>query len=227
MVTLEKIIKVNLPDEIDPEIEFSDAPIAQILVANVGSRSPIVARTILQSKDFSGLHRESSRPAIQEIAWRVMESLLAFDRTIASIQRSIDTVKKTIEIEFERYVVGSSPSHPPIAEGVEADFRSAVLLSHAALNDVSELFPLILAAKCKRGRYDQIIAWSRETFGENDVLSLMLQADHSRCTLSRPARRAGVQVSSAAAIEAHGWLVSTRDEKEAPHRCERHRLTRR
>jgi hypothetical protein len=38
MVTLEKIIKVNLPDEIDPEIEFSDAPIAQILVANVGSR---------------------------------------------------------------------------------------------------------------------------------------------------------------------------------------------
>ena len=61
---------------------------------------------------------------------------------------------------------------------MEADFRSAVLLSHAALNDVSELFPLILAAKCKRGRYDQIIAWSKETFGENDVLSLMLQADH-------------------------------------------------
>src|SRR6202166_5334115 len=52
-VSLDKIIRVNLPNDIDPEMEHDDAPIAQTLIAAEGSRSSIVARTILQSTSSS------------------------------------------------------------------------------------------------------------------------------------------------------------------------------
>jgi hypothetical protein len=51
-ISLDKITRVNLPNDIDPEIEHEDAPIAQTLVVAKGTRSPIVARTILQARDF-------------------------------------------------------------------------------------------------------------------------------------------------------------------------------
>jgi hypothetical protein len=179
MVSLEKIIRINLPDEIDPDMDHENAPITQTAIAGKGSRSPIVARTILQARDFCRfLPSDEHQGRTQDIAWEVMLSLLAFDRTIEWLRNSIAAKKAEISESYKTYVSGSSPPPPPVVEGLEIEFRSAVLIANHALNAISELFPALFEMKFTRGRFDRIIAWSIEKFGRDDLLSLMLTEDH-------------------------------------------------
>jgi hypothetical protein len=39
-ISLKKIVRINLPDDIDPALEYADAPIAQTGILNKGSRHP-------------------------------------------------------------------------------------------------------------------------------------------------------------------------------------------
>src|ERR1700688_902037 len=111
-VSLDKIIRVNLPNDIDPEMEHDDAPIAQTLIAAEGSRSSIVARTILQAEDFSQfLSNEERQRRVQDIAWEVMTSLLAIGRLVNGLRIAIDAKQDEILPKYSRYSVGSSP--PP------------------------------------------------------------------------------------------------------------------
>lgn len=178
MVTLEKIIRVNLPDDIDPEMNYEDAPTTQTLIIGKGSRHPLIARTILQAEDFSAVLAGPKRKIIQDIAWEVMLSLLAFERSLKWLRDSIEAKQAEISEKYELYVSGSSPPPVPIVEGVEIEFRSIVLIANHALNAISELFPALFDASFRRGRFDQIITWSNKTFGAEDPLSRMLEGDH-------------------------------------------------
>ncbi len=177
-ISLDKTIRVNLPNDIDPEMEHDDAPIAQTLIAAKGSRSPIVARTILQAKDFSQfIPNEEGQRRVQDIAWEVMTSLLAIAGLINGLRTAIDAKQDEILPNYSLYSVGSSPPPVPIVESLEIDFRSIVLLANHTLNSISELFPAFFEVDFKRGSFDRIAKWSAKTFGEADPLSQMLRAD--------------------------------------------------
>jgi hypothetical protein len=178
-VSLNKIIRINLPDDIDPQLLHENAPIAQTLIVEKGSRNPIVARTILQAEDFSRFFpRKEQYKKVQDIAWEVMFSLLALDRISGSIEASVEAKKSEIEKEFPLYTDGESPPPPPIIEDLEIQFRSAVLIANHALNSISEIFPAFFEMKFKRGAFDRLLNWSIQTFGENDILTMMLRSDH-------------------------------------------------
>jgi hypothetical protein len=177
-VSLDKIIRVNLPNDIDPEIEHEDAPIAQTLVATKGSRSPIIARTILQAEDFSKfLSGQEPQRQMQDIAWEVMLSLLSIERLVTGIRASIDAKCAEILPKYSNYAEGSSPPPPPIVQDLEIDFRSVVLLANHTLNSISELFTAVFEINIKRGAFDRIAKWATKTFGEDDPLAQMLRAD--------------------------------------------------
>jgi hypothetical protein len=177
-ISLDRTIRVNLPNDIDPEMEHDDAPIAQTLIATKGSRSPIVARTILQAKDFSQFIPDQERQhRIQDIAWEVMTSLLAVERLVTGLRTAIDTKRDEILPNYSIYAAGSSPPPAPIVENLEIDFRSVVLLANHILNSISELFPAFFDVGIKRGSFDRIAKWSADTFGECDPLAQMVQAD--------------------------------------------------
>jgi hypothetical protein len=177
-ISLDKIIRVNLPNDIDPEMEHEDAPIAQTLIAAKGSRNPIVARTVLQAKDFSQfIPDEERRRRVQDIAWEVMASLLAIGGLVNGLRSAIDAKQDEILLNYSVYAAGSSPPPAPIVESLEIDFRSIVLLANHTLNSISELFPAFFEADFKRGAFDRIAKWSVKTFGEADPLTRMLQAD--------------------------------------------------
>jgi len=181
IISLEKSIRVNLPDNIDPDMEYPDAPTTQTLVISKGSRNAIVARTILQAKDFSQfLTNEDVRKKVMDIAWEAMQSLLAFSETVEWLRISIHEKKNEIAKDHERYISGTSPPPVPIVDGLETEFRSAVLIANHSLNAISELFPALfnLGGKFRRGRFDLISKWCSEQFGDDDLLSLMLQSDH-------------------------------------------------
>jgi hypothetical protein len=177
-ISLNKIIRVNLPNDVDPEMEQDDAPITQTLITANGSRSPIVARTILQAKDFSQFipHGEPQR-RVQDIAWEVMASLLAIGRLVDALRSTIDAKQDEILPNYSRYAAGSSPPPVPIVESLEIDFRSIILLTNHTLNSISELFPAYFEANFKRGSFDRIAKWAARTFGEADPLTQMLRAD--------------------------------------------------
>ncbi len=72
-ITLKKIIRLNTPDDLDPDLKFSDVPTTQDVILELGSRSPIVARTILQMTDagpFSASQKERER--LLDISWDVI-----------------------------------------------------------------------------------------------------------------------------------------------------------
>jgi hypothetical protein len=193
-ITLNKIIRVNLPDDLDPELDHPDAPTTQTLIVARGSRSPIIARTILQARDFTHLHADPKiKAGIEDVAWEVMQSLLAFKRIVDSLDKSIETTTKEIEPEFEKYISGTSPPPLPMIDGIESDFRSAVLTANQSLNAVSELFRLLFAndfGNFRPGRFDTIISWSRRTFGSEDLLTKTLEGDHRWINLWREVRNA-------------------------------------
>jgi hypothetical protein len=178
-VSLDKIIRVNLPDDADPAMQHANAPITQTLIVENGSRSSIVARAILQAKDFSRLFpAQEKQERMQDIAWEVMFSLLAMDRIVTHLNTSIESKKATISEDYSRYVTGASPPPPPIVEDLELQFRSAVLISNHAVNTISELFSVFFDVNFRRGAFDRITSWSSQRFGKDDVLTLMLEGDH-------------------------------------------------
>lgn len=178
-ISLEKIIRLNMPDDLDPDMEHPDAPTTQTLIFSKGSRSPIVARTILQAKDFSQfLKSKEKQEKITDVAWEVMSSLLAMDRMVRVLRNSIEAKKAEISDNFSNYVVGSSPPPIPIVEELEIDFRSAVLVANHTLNSISELFQAFFEIEFKRGAFDRISRWSNQSFGTGDILTQMLEKDH-------------------------------------------------
>ena len=177
-ISLDKTIRVNLPNDIDPEMEHDDAPIAQTLVAAKGSRNPIVARTILQAEDFLRfISSEERRRRIQDIAWEAMTSLLAISRLANELRAAVDSKKDEILPDYSLYALGPSPPPVPIVESLEIDFRSIVLLANHTMNSISELFPAFFEQDFKRGSFDRIAKWASRTFGESDPLAQMLRAD--------------------------------------------------
>ncbi|MET3906295.1 hypothetical protein ABID59_000616 [Bradyrhizobium sp. S3.3.6] len=177
-ISLDKTIRVNLPNDLDPEMEHDDAPIAQTLVASKGSRNPIIARTILQAEDFLRfIPNEERQRRVRDIAWEVMTSLLAISSQITGLRSAIDSKRDEILPDYSLYALGPSPPPAPIVESLEIDFRSVVLLANHTLNSISELFPVFFEQDFKRGKFDRIPRWASRTFGEADPLSRMLRAD--------------------------------------------------
>jgi hypothetical protein len=177
-ISLDKIIRVSLPNDIDPRMEHDDAPVAQTLIANKGSRSPIVARTILQARDFSRFISDEERQRrVQDVAWEVMTSLLGVERSVRELRTAIDTKRDEILPNYSVYAAGSSPPPVPIVENLEIDFRSIVLFANHNLNSISELFPAFFDMDFKRGSFDRIAKWTVKKFGEADPLTQMIQAD--------------------------------------------------
>jgi hypothetical protein len=177
-ISLTKTIRVNLPNDIDPEIKYENAPITQTLIAAKGSRSPIVARTILQARDFSQfIPDEEQQRKVQDIAWEVMVSLLGIERLVGRLRTAIDAKRVEILPNYSIYASGTSPPPVPIVESLEIDFRSIVLLANHVLNAISELFPAFFEMDFKRGAFDRIVKWTAKVFGQGDPLTQMLRAD--------------------------------------------------
>lgn len=161
VITLEKIIRINLPDDVDPQLEYADAPITQTGILNKGSRNTLVARTILQANDFSKwIPDKEKQQRVQDIAWEVMFALLAFDRILNWLKSSIDERQNEITKNFEKHVTGPSPDALPIVEDLETEFRSAIFVAKHALNSISERFPALFDVDVGRGRYDRILSWA-------------------------------------------------------------------
>jgi hypothetical protein len=180
VITLDKIIRINLPDDVDAQLEYADAPITQTGILNKGSRNALVARTILQANDFSKwIPDKEKQQRVQDIAWEVMFSLLAFDRILNWLKSSIDERQNEIAKNLEKHVTGPSPHALPIVEDLETEFRSAIFIAKHALNSISELFPALFDVDVGRGRYDQILLWAEKRFGKDEPLCLMLRADQN------------------------------------------------
>ena len=180
VISLNRIIRINLPDDADPQLQYADAPTTQTGILNKGSRNPLVARTILQANDFSKwISDKEKQQSVQDIAWEVMFALLAFDRSLNWLKASIDKQQNEIAENIEKYVTGPSPHALPIVEDLETEFRSAIFIAKHALNSISELFPAFFDIDVGRGRYDRILLWAEEKFGKNEPLCLMLRSDQN------------------------------------------------
>lgn len=176
VITLENIIRINLPDQTDTNLDHEDAPIIQTVFLPLGSRNPFVARTVIQAQEFGKWLMQSR---FLDVAWEVMFSLVALDRIVSQIEKSIENTKEVISENVQIYVIGQSPPPVPIVEFLEVDFRTCVLINHHILHAISDLFSVCLDLSFKRGRFDEILKLLRQRFDSSDPLVLMMESDHS------------------------------------------------
>lgn len=80
IITKQKILRYRSPDDLDPELNHDDAPWEQSEILPLGSENPLVARTILQTKDLNKfITSDTNKEVILDISWEIMSSLVSLE----------------------------------------------------------------------------------------------------------------------------------------------------
>ena len=127
IVTTEKIFRIRTPDDIDPDLEHSDAPWVQNLYLPHGSSDPFVARTIIQTMRLAEIcfnKRSDEFISLVDISWEMMNSLIFLRLIKERLESQIGKIATEIEGNIEKYTIGKSPTPLPILEYFEIEFRS-------------------------------------------------------------------------------------------------------
>ena len=180
LVTKSKIVRVRSPDDVDPDLDYADAPWEQSVYLPHGAREPLVARTILQTKAMADIFFEQQsekHQAMMDISWEVLNSLVSLCVVRERLEKRTSQIIALVEADLEGYIKGKSPRPLPIVEYYDIEFRSFVNEMRRVLSKISELFGVLTTAKIESGHFHKALEWARAERGENSLLALMLAGD--------------------------------------------------
>lgn len=180
VVSKTKILRLRSPNNLDPELDHGDAPWEQSVYLPLGSRDPLVARTVLQTEamaDMSFARDSEKHRAMMDISWEVLNSLVSLRVVRERLDSRITEIVSVVEADLESYTSGTSPKPLPIVEYYEIDFRSFVNEIRRVLSKISELFGVLTTANFDNGHFHKALEWARRERGEQSLLALMLAGD--------------------------------------------------
>lgn len=180
-VTRKKIIRYRSPDDIDPNLEYENAPWTQSLVLPHGASDPIVARTIIQTeKLLEKFFQRSSEKyvAISDISWEVMNALVSLRFIRERLEKQVQGHIGVLEKKMEEYTRPDKPKTLPIIEYYDIEFRSFANEVRRVLNTISDLFlPLTGESNFSGGKFHKAQKWAEEKRGPDSLLAQMLGGD--------------------------------------------------
>ena len=171
--------RVRTPDCIDPGRQHADAPWQQSIVFELGTESPLVARSLVQVQEIlKRVFPESDgrRSATFDMAFRVLKALLTLDRILKRIRTETEACVEVVSASIEQYTVGQAPKPIPPILTLEEDFRSFALEVRQCLNHTTDLFELI-DASVGPGRFDIAREKLKQKLGEDAGVFKMLEGD--------------------------------------------------
>ena len=171
--------RIRTPDCIDPDRQHSDAPWQQSIVFELGTESPLVARSLVQVHEILKHvfpESDSRRSATFDVAFRVLKSLLTLDRILKRIRTETEACVDVVAASIEQYTIGQAPKPIPPMLTLDEDFRLFALEVRQCLNHTTDLFELIDAG-VSAGRFDIARQKLKEKFGEDAEVLKMLEGD--------------------------------------------------
>lgn len=191
-VTKKKILRYRSPDKLDPELNHESVPWEQSIVLPLGSRNYIVARTVMQTtnilKIFFPNENSEKYKLLSDISWEVMSSLVSLSFIKDRLEKQIDEITSLISDNLELYTQGASPKPLPAVEYYDIEFRSFVNEVKRCLDTISELFPALTELEFGskhnsfkgtfgQGHFHKAESWASETYGDDHILTKMLNGD--------------------------------------------------
>ncbi|MGV8855149.1 MAG: hypothetical protein ACOH2L_10900 [Devosia sp.] len=186
IITEQKIMRIRSDDLVDPKATESNAPWEQSVHLPYGSRDPIVARTIIQTKllteAFFGANSQSS-VQLAYIAWEVMNSLISLRHMREQLNAEIDRCIAEVQADLPRFTEGRAPAPLPLVPYYDIEFRLYVNEIRRLLSKVSEVFAAMTEHEGEKGHFHKALAWVRQNHGPDSALARMLTDDLKWITL--------------------------------------------
>lgn len=179
-IALNKILRLQSPNILDPDLEYPDTPWDQSVYLPHGSTDPFVARTILQTNALANAFfggRAETHEAMMDISWEVLSSLVSLRMTKEKLDETVSNITAVIDADLDAYTKGSSPKPLPIVEYYDIQFRSFVNEVRRVLSTISNLFAVLTSENFSMGRFDKALEWARIERGEEHPLTNMLRND--------------------------------------------------
>ena len=180
-ITEKKIVRIRSPDSTDPDRSYADVPWQQQVFIPHGSRDPIVARTILQTKSLAEIffgHSERYNELL-EVSWGVLNSLVSLRMIRSRLENQITQIADEIQTNYAEYALDKEPKPLPIVEYYDIEFRSFVNEVRRALNTVSSLFFVLTKQEFAPGHFHKALAWAVKEYGKDSLLAQLLAGDQS------------------------------------------------
>jgi len=149
-------------------------------ISNHGTSNPIVARLAPQSHelmDFSTLSKEKKEELLLLLHEQIMPRLLTCDtisrRVVQAIEDAVSNVKKH---GLPTQAQGRVVDVPHIAN-LEQDVEQFLYSAKSVLRDAAKMFKIFFDKEFPGARYDRVLAWAIENFGEQNELVRVLRED--------------------------------------------------
>ena len=109
IITQNSIFRTKSPDDLDPNLEHPDAPWEQSIYLPHGSSDPLVARTILQTKELGDIifGRNSDRHRqLMDVAWEVLNSFVSLRMIKDRLQKRVSEITAVMEADIDAFTKG-------------------------------------------------------------------------------------------------------------------------
>lgn len=150
-------------------------------LSDYGTSSPIVARLSIQTKDLIPFFEISDckRAEIFSVFFaNIQPKLMACDRIKESLTKEVLTHQKSIDdcgLKIQAH--GNSYTLPAILD-LEHRVEAFLYNAKSVLRDLTQVFLILFDKNFKRkARFDEVLKWGKDTFGNEDEYVEMLEKD--------------------------------------------------
>lgn len=151
-------------------------------ISDHGTANPVVARLSLQTHEliqFCSIDKEKKDAILQLFHDQIQPRVITCDEISQEISSEIlDIVQELKNNGFDIQSQGRVIEVPHLRK-LEPRVEQYLYSYKSALRELSKIFNHFFGTSFNEARYDKILTWSKEHFGEGNELSRLLEEDHA------------------------------------------------
>jgi len=150
-------------------------------ISDHGCSNPIVARLTIQTSDLLGfctLPKERKEDVLVLYHEEVMPRLLTCDAIAHRVAKNMDDIFKLLEKEGPSMQAGGRVIEVPQVMNLQQDAEQYLYSAKCVLRDVAGVFKIFFGKEFAGAKYDKVLKWCGERFGDDHALTKLIKEDH-------------------------------------------------
>jgi len=171
-------------------------PFQLVKVSDQGTENPIVARLSVQTSElikFCSRGEDFNNSVFSLFHEKVQKHLLECDQIAREIHQEVLDIDAEIGDEGIKTQADGRVIEVPHVMRLVPRVEQFLYCAKSALRDLAEIFELFWGKKFEGARYDKIIAWAKEEYGDDSELVRLLEQDHDQWIKKLVAMRNAVE----------------------------------
>lgn len=153
-----------------------------IKTSDHGTSNPIVARLSLQTNELVGFCTSIDKKVKEEILElfhnKIQPRVITCDEISQEITKEIMSIANSLDENGFNIQSQGRVIEVPHLTNLEPRIENYLYSYKSALRELSKLFNIFFQTEFNEARYDKILKWSIENFGEDNELSRLIKEDH-------------------------------------------------